>query len=333
MAKGVEIFQFESSFLSFLVGVRGLSDHTVSSYSRDLADFRTWLTESGELDSPISRKTVRAYIGTCSRRGYSATSINRRLSALRTFARYLDRSGGADLGPRDKNHQEPEGQSFLDIMLSVRGLRAGRKLPRFLFEGEIVPLLELGDAGQDNAYRDLRDRALFEFMYSTGCRVSEAAVLRLRDIDTVRLRVLLQGKGSRERLAFLGTSAAAVLAEYLAAREVRTGRPEPDDAVFVNLNGKTLSTRGIQYILQMRQSRLGMAKQISPHGIRHSFATHVLGRGADIRVVQELLGHANLRTTQIYTHLDISSLKKTHAQAHPHGSRRKSYNEKGEPRE
>ena len=168
-----------------------------------------------------------------------------------------------------------------------------------------------------------RDRAVFEFLYSTGCRVAEATALGVRDIDFRQSHVRVRGKGGKERLVFLGQVAAEALKEYLQLRRDNVGlSPHDADALFLNLRGGRLTTRGIRYILNRYAQERGWTKPVTPHTFRHSFATHVLDAGADIRVVQELLGHASLSTTQVYTHVGLEKLRRVYRQAHPHAKRR-----------
>jgi site-specific recombinase XerD len=235
----------------------------------------------------------------------SPLSINRRLSCLRSFFAYLRRGGLIEANP----------------LAGIAGLKKTRGLPVFLFEDEMEKLLDI--EGLD--FTSVRDRALLEVLYSSGCRVGELASLKLERgaPSTRRLKVL--GKGGRERYVFLGESARRALAAWLAERSARlevAGRRD-ERALFINSRGGALSTRGVFYIVARRAAEKGLEKPAHPHTLRHSFATHVLNRGADIRVVQELLGHASLSTTQVYTHLGLDALKDIYASAHPHGMRRR----------
>ncbi|MFW5684246.1 MAG: tyrosine-type recombinase/integrase, partial [Spirochaetota bacterium] len=201
----------------------------------------------------------------------------------------------------------------------VRGLRKQRHLPTFLFEAEMGRLLTL--EGDD--FTTLRDRLILELLYSTGCRISELVMINLDDIDFKRGRILVHGKGRKDRIVFLGKTAREVLADYLPYRSERLARlgRRDEKALVMNANGQRITQRGVAGIIQKRVLEKGIAKRVSPHTFRHSFATHILDHGADIRVVQELLGHSSLSTTQVYTHLGLGALKRIYEQAHPHAER------------
>jgi site-specific recombinase XerD len=212
----------------------------------------------------------------------------------------------------------------------IRSLRTEKKLPSFLFEEEMAKLLELpasaaegGEAGTDGFWK-LRDRAVLETLYSTGCRISELVSLDLSDVDLRNRAARVMGKGSRERMVFLGGEALAALKEYMDGRRARMrpgapgGDPQAVRALFVNQRGRRITDRGVRFILASYLRAANLGKKVSPHTFRHSFATHLLDRGADIRAVQELLGHASLSTTQVYTHVGLERLKKVYRRAHPH---------------
>jgi site-specific recombinase XerD len=233
-----------------------------------------------------------------------ARSVNRSLSALKTFFAWLIRQGRLRTSPVD----------------GIRTLKTGRYLPKFLFESEVAHLTDNAEAGFINN----RDSLIVELLYSTGCRVSELADLRLGRLDLPRGRAMVHGKGSKDRLVFIGSQALAALENYLPSRQILvTTHGLIHDWLLVTRFGSPLTVRAIQYALRRRQIRDGAQKVISPHGLRHSFATHILDHGADIRVVQELLGHKNLSSTQIYTHIGLNRLKEVYKQAHPHGEKRR----------
>ncbi len=289
-------------FLRYTEQVRNAGAETIRAYRSDLGGFFSWLEEEDLTEESPDSELVRAFVAQRTREGVSARSVNRALSALNGFFRYLRRRGYVAVNPLD----------------GVRPVREGRKLPSVLSPGEIDRLLDIH--GDD--FRSVRDRALFEMMYSTGCRVGEISTSTVGRLDLNRGRVHIMGKGSRERLAFLGKPARAALAAYLPLRRERLRRlgKETETALFINDRGGRLSPRGIAVILDARLQKAGIAKPCSPHTLRHSFATHLTTSGADIRVVQELLGHAGLSTTQIYTQVGIGRLREVYRQAHPHGS-------------
>jgi site-specific recombinase XerD len=236
----------------------------------------------------------------------------------------------------------------VDPSRDVEGMPGARGLPRFLFENEMAELIGLAE-GVD--FRSLRDRALLEFLYSTGCRVAEVADLGLARLDLHAGTARVVGKGSKERVVFIAAPARRALHDYLPMRAAllagraasrsskraaasgeaeeagerpKRRRRDPASAVFLSSKGAALSPRGIEWIVEGYSERLaarkGLHKRVSPHAFRHSFATHLVARGADIRAVQELLGHASVSTTQVYTHVDMERLKRVYDLAHPHGS-------------
>lgn len=298
-----------------LKSIRNLASATQAAYERDLQSFFDWYArqrldpatpipaDAAAFLSAFDLADIRAWISHCTRAGLKARSINRSLSALKSFFRLqirLERLSGSPLD-------------------GIRTLKTARHLPSFLFENEVEDLV----AVQGDGFPALRDSALFETLYSTGCRVSELVGMSLRRMDLARGRILVVGKGRKERFVFIGQDARERLERYLEAREVfLASRGQKHDRLWVNQQGGPLSVRGVQLILEKRQRQTGAAHQVSPHGLRHSFATHLMDHGADIRVVQELLGHANISTTQVYTHLGINRLKNIYQQAHPHGQRR-----------
>lgn len=297
-------------YLDYLAKVRCLSARTVESYSRDIGLFEAFIGQRG-LESAL-RADIRSFVAELSLRGYSETSVNRQLSCLRGFFRFLVAQGMAQGDP----------------CVGVRGLKAHRRLPEFLFEEEAADFL--GQAAPEG-FRGLRDRALLEFMYSSGCRLAEVASLRLDRLDLARAEARVVGKGSKERIVFLNESTQGAFRSYLESRlgllggldsggdgageaRLRSAR----SAVFLSARGRPLSYKGVAYVVRQWARRWAKAKNVHPHSFRHSFATHLLDRGADLRLVQELLGHASVSTTQIYTHVSLERLKRVYEEAHPH---------------
>jgi site-specific recombinase XerD len=301
-------------YLAYLEAVRGLSPRTLRSYREDFLALERFALgaaapEGQGLDG-MTASDIRAYAAFLVTEGKAGSSVNRALSAMRGYFRYRVRFGGLEVDPsRD-----------------VEGLSSKRPLPRFLFEAEAEDFLALPEG---EGFAASRDRALLEFLYSSGCRVSEASNLRLGRLELAKGSARVMGKGSKERVVFLSEHAKAALGSYLplrAERLARLGRrDEPgaprEDYLFVNARGGRLSERGMEWIIQNYAERSGNARSVSPHAFRHSFATHLVGRGADIRAVQELLGHASVSTTQVYTHVDMERLRKVYEQAHPHGGK------------
>jgi len=290
----------KDEFIEHLQHGRGLSPHTVRAYKGDLERFIEFLGGEERLlgidGNPVE---IRRYLARLHTAGLRKSTTARLLSCLRTFYRWCADSGRVRDNP----------------LLQVRTPRPDKKLPVFLDEQEMQRLLEAPD-GDD--FLTLRDRALLETIYGGGLRVSEATGLDLGDLHLEEGVAGVRGKGNRERLSPLGKGAVEALSRYLparAARLERLGRSSP--AVFLNKNGTRLNVRSVRRVLDRWVPRAGIARPVFPHALRHSFATHLLNRGADLRAVQELLGHADLSTTQIYTHVTVPRLKEVYDRAHP----------------
>lgn len=298
-------------YLAYLDAVRGLSPRTLRSYREDFGRFEIFLNASGLHDADIdatSASDIRGFAAALVVEGKAGSSVNRALSALRGYFRYRVRFGGMELDPsRD-----------------VEGLPSRRPLPRFLFEEEAAAFMALPEG---EGFGPSRDRAMLEFLYSTGCRVAEAANLTLDRLDLAGGSARVMGKGSKERIVFLAGPAKAALGSYLPLRSERRrstgatigGTSAGKEYLFVNARGGRLTERGIEWIIQGYAERSGSSRSVTPHAFRHSFATHLVGRGADIRAVQELLGHSSISTTQVYAHVDMERLRKVYEQSHPHG--------------
>jgi integrase/recombinase XerC len=304
-------------YLAYLGSVRGLSARTLCSYREDLERYAAFLAsrgggagdgEAGSEPSVLDRadaRDIRAFAAVLVSEGKAGSSVNRALSAVRGFYRYRVRFGGLAADPSK----------------DVEGLPSRRPLPRFLFEDEAAAFVELPE-GED--FGAARDSAVLEFLYSTGCRVGEVSGLTLDRLDLPAGTARVVGKGSKERVVFLAPPARSALADYLPKREARVRRLASEaggkEYLFVNARGGRLSERGIEWIVEGYAARSRFPRKVSPHAFRHSFATHLVGRGADIRAVQELLGHASVSTTQVYAHVDMERLRKVYEQAHPHGA-------------
>ncbi len=286
-------------YLQYLGHVRHLSANTLRAYRRDLELYFAFLGNQSWQPESIDAGKARAFVGFLSRRGLSSRSINRVLSAVRGYYRFHDRVGGKAGNP----------------FSTVKSLRIEGKLPTFLFEEDVEQLFE----GEPEDFWQLRDLLILELLYSTGCRVSELAAVNLTDLDLKEAALRVLGKGGKERLVFIGGKALQRLREYLGRRKLQgLTKADGQKALLINRRGTRLSVRGIQLIVDRLISGTGLNKPASPHTFRHSFATHILKGGADIRVVQELLGHASLSTTQVYTHLDMERLRRVYRSAHPH---------------
>jgi integrase/recombinase XerC len=293
--------QWLERFERFMATERRLSVHTISAYRRDLRALQDWCERNGvEQWDGLDHQHVRRFAAQSHARGLQGRSIQRRLAALRTFFGFLLREGALKRNPA----------------LEVPSPKASRRLPQTLDVDQMARLLALKP---DDALA-ARDLALMELLYSSGLRLAELTSLRLKDLDLASASVRVLGKGRKERLCPVGSKAIAALRVWLAQRGalVRSGV----DSVFIGRHGGPLGTRAVQLRVAARARAQGLAQPVHPHLFRHSFATHLLESSRDLRGVQELLGHANISTTQVYTHLDFQHLARTYDQAHPRAKRR-----------
>ncbi len=290
-------------FLQFLAVERNASPHTVKSYREDLAALTEYLsqTHGGRPPAPgeITVSDLRGYVAALHESGYAKASIARHLATLRSFFRFGQR----------------EGWTKTNTAKPLRNPRQGRSLPHFLSAEDLGRLF---DAPPPDGPMGLRDRAILETTYSAGLRVSEVVGLDDGDLDFDAGLLRVRGKGRRERLAPVGSYATAALRRWLRIRQLHPRvKAGPTAPVFVNRFGRRLTTRSVARMLEKYLKVSGLDRRTSPHSLRHSFATHLLDRGADIRSVQELLGHKSLVTTQIYTHVSTTALKDAYRRAHP----------------
>jgi integrase/recombinase XerC len=291
-----------TDFLRHLGLEKNSSAHTVKSYREDLTQAIGFLHEKlGSSTAPVSRVTTRharAYVAWLSEQGYAKPTIARRLASLRSWFRFLCRQGVLSVNPCD----------------GVRGPRQEKKLPHFLTAEQVNRLL-LAPAGDDPLV--LRDRAILETLYSAGLRVAELVGANIDDLDLDDGLVTIRGKGKRERLAMLGAPSVSAIRQWLAVRGGLAPAVARQPAVFLNRRGGRLTTRSVGRMLERYLALAGLDPRTSPHTLRHSFATHLLDAGADIRGVQELLGHKSLTTTQVYTHVSTQRLQDSYQKAHP----------------
>lgn len=290
-------------FLQYLRAERNASDLTVKSYREDLQALEQYLTlaRGGKCPEPaqITTLDLRGYAAHLQTVGYAKTTIARRLASLRSFFRFGGREGWSKSNPAKP----------------LRNPRRPARLPFFLSSDELDSLLNAPPRGDALG---LRDRAILETLYSAGLRVSELAGLNRGDLDLNAGVVTVRGKGRRERLAPLGSYAVKALQQWLAVRKVNAAEASGAlSPVFVNKFGKRLTTRSVGRMLEKYLQQTGLDQRTTPHTLRHSFATHLVDRGADIRSVQELLGHKSLATTQIYTHVSTAALREVYERAHP----------------
>ncbi|MFQ6047646.1 MAG: tyrosine recombinase XerC [Gemmatimonadales bacterium] len=298
-------------FILYLAKERNDSPNTVRAYARDVDLFQAFCDDyygAPERWSweTVDRLAIRAFMGELGRRGMRKRSVARAVSALRTFYRFLNLRHGMPVNPAR----------------SVRLPKADRRLPAVLDRAQVEVMFEYAEAfaGQ-GGFAAARDLALLELFYATGMRLSEVAGLNLADVDVVSEQVRVRGKGRKERIVPLGGHAARALRRYYGEREdllarLASGRGDRR-AVFLTLRGARLSPRGLQHLVRRYLRVLDERSGLKVHSLRHSFATHLLDAGADLRAVQELLGHASLSTTQVYTHTSVERLKKVYQKAHP----------------
>lgn len=282
--------RYIEKFLRYLDIEKNYSSHTLLNYRLDLEDFAKFL--GGSPLEQVDYLSLRKYLARLKEKNLKSRTVYRKISCLRSFFKFLAREGYIKTNP----------------VLSLVSPKQEKHLPSFLTEEEITKLIE-APSTEDN--RGLRDRAILETFYSTGMRISELVGLDLDDLDFIGGVLKAKGKGKKERLLPIGEKALTAIKDYLDKRK------KPADAVFLNKSGGRLSDRGVRNIVSKYIRITSLRQGISPHTFRHSFATHLLNRGADLRSVQELLGHANLSTTQIYTHLTTDKLKSIYDKAHP----------------
>lgn len=305
-------------FISYMQMARGMSPNTCKSYERDLILFAGFLM-NGNIDQAVKdcffkvsevdaalvsldSRVIKSFVSALTVKGYSPASINRILSGVRGLYTYLYRYGVTSSNPGS----------------GVKSLKQGKKLPSFLFEEEVKAV---SDFAENNSHLwPIRDKAIILCLYTSGCRVSEMAGMLLKDLRADCTSIIVMGKGRKERRVFFSKEAAGALKEYLAVRKKAIpAEREGINHIFISKKGGNLSVRGIQYIISCYSKLQNNGKSFSPHSLRHSYATALVTKGADIRLVQELLGHASVSTTQRYSHITTRHLLETYNLSHPHG--------------
>jgi integrase/recombinase XerC len=292
-----------AEFFRYLAMEKNASELTVKSYREDLTQavdyFRSQGLGTSAKPGQVTTRHLRGFTGWLHDQGYAKATIARRQAAVRSWFRFLRRQGLVEENPTE----------------GLRTPRQDKKLPHFLAEKAMTQLLGAPPAGTGMG---LRDRAILETLYSAGLRVSELVGLNLADVDLDSALATVRGKGKRERLAMFGPQSMKAVKIWLEARlELLAGLGRKNDAVFLNKNGTRLNVRSVGRLMRKYLAEAGLDPQTSPHSLRHSFATHLLDHGADIRSVQELLGHRSLATTQIYTHVSTQRLRDSYHKAHP----------------
>lgn len=302
-----EIHELVEHYLQYLTEVRNLSTRTTVSYKQDLIKFQNFLQIHGIDIQNSDKQIIRAFFGELQRERLSSSTVNRIISALKGFFSYLVRYEYIQKNPVER----------------VKSIKGSRKLPSVLTLEEVHLLLN----APDNSFQGIRDASLFQIFYSTGCRLSELTAMNENDLDIDKGFILVHGKGNKDRFVYLTEPAKAVLKQYLSLKYtyLQTDKVYMNEkkALIINTRGKRITAQGVHYIFKKYTDQLQLNKHITPHTLRHTFATHILDNDAGIRVVQELLGHENISTTQIYSHVGIERLKKVYEQTHPHGRRKK----------
>ena len=285
---------------------RAVSEHTLSSYESDLRDFQSFLKLRKTNFESVDHVSIRDFLSHLYERKLEKTSVARKLACLRTFFKFLVRDGRLKSNPAEL----------------ISSPRLPKKLPSYLSEKEAATVVEVPHG---TCVKDRRDRAILELLYASGLRVRELVGLNDENIDTSQQLVRVFGKGRKQRIVPFGEFAGRALAEYLAERD-RMGLSQPEDdghiPVFVSLRGRRLNARDVQRLVEKTRMQLPSGKRLTAHTLRHSFATHLLERGADLRAIQELLGHSSLATTQKYTHVTLEHLRAEYDKAHPKAKNR-----------
>lgn len=285
--------RYIDKFINYLKVEKNASGHTIKNYSIDLNSFFLFL--EGKDIAEVDHLTLRRFLAQLRSKAYSKRTIARKLASLRSLFKFLYREGHIKSNP----------------ITAISSPKLDKKLPKFLDVGQVTRLIMKPDTA---TIAGLRDRAILETLYSTGIRVSELVGLDTRDIDFISGVVKVFGKGSKERMVPIGEEALGAIRRY---NDKKDKREKARDAVFLNNRGGRLTDRSVRRMLDKYIHACAIEEKISPHSLRHSFATHLLDRGADLRSVQELLGHMNLSTTQIYTHVTMDRLKAVYDKAHP----------------
>ena len=288
------------SFIRFLAVERGLSENYQLSTQRSLNEFARWCAGNKQIDSPrgVTLPAITEYLAERKRAGLSASSIKLIVVALKIFFRFLAGKGDVDRNPAE----------------ALALPRIERYLPETLNESQVEQFLERIDT---KAPHGLRDRAMIELLYASGLRISELANARLENFNFEERVMRVTGKGNKTRIVPVGRKACEALAAYLTTERPKLVKHRTGSEIFLSERGTKLTTARIWQIVKSHARHAGLEKNIYPHLLRHSFATHLLGNGADLRIIQEMLGHADISTTQVYTHVDQQRLKAVHRQFHP----------------
>lgn len=297
--------QVISEFLIYLDSVRGLSKNTLLGYDKDLGLLKNYCGNQRNL-SEITKETLLLSVGELSKKGMAAATVNRYIAAVRTFFSYCKKFGYVEKNPA----------------LELKTVKIPKKLPNFMTEREVDELCNQPKVNE--ILWEKRDSAIFEMLYSSGCRISELVNLKLSDFIDGYHSAVVRGKGNKDRVVYFEAAAQEVLKNYLGDRKKIMEENhilQSHDFVFINQKGNPLTTGGLRYILSRYSGPEGTNHHINPHAFRHTFATTMLSNGADVRLVQEMLGHSSISTTQRYTHITTEKLIEIYKNAHPHGDK------------
>jgi integrase/recombinase XerC len=286
-------------FLAHLQYERNASPHTITSYRRDLLQFQAYLDECNFAFSDVTNIVIRGFLAVLFERNEKKSTISRKLAAIRSFYQFGMLKRWITDNPAKL----------------VSTPKQEKNVPSFLSEEEMVNFLDLPESKKP---LDLRNKAMLEMLYATGLRVSELVGLNMEDINLEERIILVRGKGKKERMVPFGRAAEVSLLIYIQSRRLINKGEIDQKSLFLNYRGERLTSRSVERVVNACIRRSATKRRISPHSLRHSFASHLLSRGADLRVIQELLGHKSLATTQKYTHLDLRHLLKVHKKSHPH---------------
>jgi integrase/recombinase XerC len=295
--------KYLEQFINYIEIEKRYSFNTVKNYERDLEDFYSFLNKEA-IDSikAIDYKVVRLYLNYMYQKKYSKKTISRNISTLRSFFKYLKKHNHINNNP----------------MLLITNPKQDKKLPNFLYYNELTKILDIPDKSTPFG---LRDALIIELFYSTGIRVGEIVNIKIKDIDLSNKKINIVGKGNKERIVLYGSVCNDLLKEYIDSKRQLINEKVNTDNLFINHLGNKLTPRGIEYILNKVIKKSDINTKVTPHTLRHTFATHMLNEGADLKSVQELLGHENLKTTQIYTHVSNERLRSVYLKTHPRARR------------
>lgn len=299
----MKLCELIDEFLIYISAVRNLSDNTVTGYKNDLEKLKNFLSPQMEIDN-ITKENLLLCIGQLTKQKMSSASVNRFIAAVRTLFAYAKKINHLSSNPA----------------LELKTVKLPKKMPRFMTESEVDDLCS--KPCNNELLWGKRDFALFTMLYSSGCRVSEITNLSLDDFTSGYSAAIVTGKGDKQRRVYFGETSVAALKDYLDDRKKlieQNGILEPTRKVFVNQKGEPLTTAGIRYIINRYSGPEGTNHHMNPHAFRHTFATTMIANGADVRLVQEMLGHSSISTTQRYTHMTTEKLIEVYSKAHPHG--------------